>query len=52
MKEQAEVSICANTNGTYMIRIEDKDGVKEVILTPVEFAKAITGKLAKGESIK
>ncbi len=52
MNEQAEVVITSITNGNYMIRIEDKDGVKEVILSPSEFAKAITGKLAKGESIK
>jgi hypothetical protein len=52
MKQQAEVIITAITNGNYMIRIEDEDGVKEVSLSPSEFAKAITGKLAKGESIK
>jgi hypothetical protein len=52
MKKPAEVIITPITNGSYMIRIEDEDGVKEVILSPYEFAKVITGKLAKGESIK
>lgn len=43
----AEVQISQNTTGEYFIRIEDADGIKEVILTPAEFAKAVTGKLAK-----
>ncbi|EAZ97676.1 hypothetical protein [Marinobacter sp. ELB17] len=43
----AEVQIAQDTHGFYFIRIEDAEGVKEVRLTPEEFAKAITGKLAK-----
>lgn len=47
----AEVIITQLTTGNYLIRIEDQDGVKEVVLTPTEFAKAITGKLAKGHTL-
>ncbi|WP_196160772.1 hypothetical protein [Reinekea sp. G2M2-21] len=43
----AEVLMSQNTTGEYFIRIEDAEGIKEVILTPTEFAKAVTGKLAK-----
>jgi hypothetical protein len=43
----AEVQIAQDTQGFYFIRIEDAQGVKEVRLTPEEFAKAVTGKLAK-----
>jgi hypothetical protein len=41
-----------NTTGTYFIKIEDENGVKEVQLSPEEFAKAITGKLANGITIE
>ena len=43
----AEVLIAQDTQGFYFIRIEDAEGVKEVQLTSEEFAKAVTGKLAK-----
>ena len=43
----AEVLISQDTQGFYFIRIEDAEGVKEVQLTSEEFAKAVTGKLAK-----
>jgi len=47
----AEVLVSQNTTGEYFIRIEDAGGIKEVILTPTEFAKAVTGKLAKATVI-
>jgi hypothetical protein len=52
MSTNAEVQIAQNTSGTYFIRIEDEDGVKEVLLTPEEFAKAVTGKLAKATTLE
>lgn len=52
MPTNAEVIITQNTSGNYFIRIEDKDGLKEVQLTPEELAKAITGKLAKATTIE
>lgn len=44
----AEIQIAQMTNGNYIIRVESNSGITEVILTPTEFAKAVTGKLAKG----
>jgi hypothetical protein len=52
MSANAEVQIAQNTTGTYFIRIEDENGIKEVQLSPEEFAKAVTGKLAKGTTIE
>lgn len=48
----AEVQIAQMTNSNYIIRIEGSSGITEVILTPTEFAKAVTGKLAKGKLSK
>lgn len=44
--QTSQVYIAQVTPEDYVIRIEDSAGVKEVSLSPVEFAKAITGKLA------
>lgn len=52
MKTNAEVIIAPNTDGSYMIRITDDKGTKEVELTPTEFAKAVTGKMAIGKSVE
>lgn len=43
-----EVQISANTDGSYMIRIEDASGAKEINLTAEQFAKTMTGTLGKG----
>lgn len=48
---KSTVMIAARTDGSYMIQIEDDKGVKEIELTPEEFAKAITGTLANGKTI-
>ena len=52
MNTNADVLIAQNTTGTYFIRIETDIGSTEVQLTPEEFAKAITGKLAKGTTVE
>jgi hypothetical protein len=46
----AEVQISHDTKGFYFIRIEDANGCKEVKMTPEEFAKAVTGTLAKAKT--
>lgn len=50
-EETVEVTITSITDGNYMIRLESQEGTHDVILNPSEFAKAITGKLAKGRKI-
>jgi hypothetical protein len=52
MASNAEVIIAQNTSGAYFIRIEDESGIKEVQLIPEEFAKAVTGKLAKATTVE
>lgn len=47
----SEAMMAANTDGSYMVRIEDDSGAKEIKLTPEAFAKLITGHLVKGESV-
>ncbi|WP_136374534.1 23S rRNA (pseudouridine(1915)-N(3))-methyltransferase RlmH [Pseudoalteromonas sp. MEBiC 03485] len=49
---QCEAMLAARTDGTYMIRLEDENGVKEVQLTPEQFAQFITGKLVIGKSVE
>ncbi len=51
MSTDAEVMIAQNTTGSYFIRVELESGVIEVQLTPEEFAKAVTGKMAKGTKV-
>lgn len=51
MKTNAEVQIAQNTTGSYFIRIDSAAGTVEVNMTPEEFAKAITGKLAKATTV-
>lgn len=49
-REKADVMIAPVTDGNYRILIETEGGeMIEVILTPQEFAKAVTGKLAKAD---
>lgn len=47
---QVDVVISTLTNGNYMLRIEGASDITQVDLTPVEFAKAVTGTLAKDAS--
>jgi hypothetical protein len=49
IRQTAKVIMAGMTSGNYMIRIETENGpMIEAILPPEEFAKAVTGKLAKG----
>lgn len=49
---QCEAMLAANTDGSYMIKLEDENGVKEVRLTAEQFAQFITGKLVVGKSVE
>ncbi|TBW57408.1 hypothetical protein EZI54_07050 [Marinobacter halodurans] len=44
------VLISQTTQGEYMIRIETPEGTQEALLSPEEFAKAVTGKYARGKA--
>lgn len=46
--KNVELFFTQSTSGTYILRLEDETGVREIELTPEEFAKAVTGKLASG----
>lgn len=48
---QCEAMLAARTDCTYMIKLEDENGAKEVQLTAEQFARFITGKLVTGKSI-
>ena len=42
MPDSISVAIAKNTNNTFMLRIEKNDAVAEAIITPEQFANALT----------
>lgn len=50
MSASSDVCVVSNTDGSYSLRIENDDGIKEFTLMPDEFAKAVTGTLAKSHN--
>ena len=50
-KNNVDVNMGRNTDGTFYIRIESDDGITEVKLTAENYAKALVGIVVKGTQL-